>query len=64
MAQESSGSRAASLARNWYHLGRVVTLQEVRKEIEALTVQTVLDYVHKHPANNFSILTIGPQALK
>lgn len=64
MAQESSGSRAASLARNWYHLGRVVTLQEVRKEIESLTVQTVLDYVHKHPANNFSILTIGPQALK
>ncbi|MDB5348043.1 MAG: Peptidase inactive domain protein [Schlesneria sp.] len=64
MAQESSGSRASSLARNWYHLGRVVTLNEVRLEIEALTVQKVLDYVHKHPAQDFSILTIGPEALK
>lgn len=63
MAQESSGSRAASLARNWYHLGRVVTLDEVRTRIDALTVQTVLDYVHKHPARDFSILTIGPKPL-
>ena len=64
MAQESSGSRAASLARNWYHLGRVVTLEEVRSKIEELTVATVLDYVHTHPAKDFSILTIGPEALK
>lgn len=63
MAQESSGSRATSLARNWYHLGRVVTLNEVRAKIEALTVQTVLDYVHAHPARDFSILTIGPEPL-
>jgi predicted Zn-dependent peptidase len=63
MAQESSGSRAASLARNWYHLGRVVTLEEVRFKIEELTVKTVLDYVHAHPARDFSILTIGPAPL-
>jgi len=63
MAQESSGSRSSSLARNWYHLGRVVTLEEVRSKIEALTVPTVLDYVHAHPAQDFSILTIGPAAL-
>ena len=64
MAQESSGSRATSLARNWYHLGRVVTLNEVRAKIEALTVNTVLDYVHAHPARDFSILTIGPEPLQ
>jgi predicted Zn-dependent peptidase len=64
MAQESSGSRAASLARNWYHLGRVVTLDEVRAKIEELTPATVLDYVHAHPAKDFSILTIGPEPLQ
>ncbi|MBS0202729.1 MAG: insulinase family protein [Planctomycetes bacterium] len=64
MAQESSGSRSASLARNWYHLGRIVTLDEVRSKIDALTVATVLDYVHAHPARDFSILTIGPAALQ
>ena len=63
MAQESSGSRAASLARNWFHLGRIVTLDEVRLKIEELTVPTVLDYVNAHPARDFSILTIGPEAL-
>jgi predicted Zn-dependent peptidase len=64
MAQESSGSRAASLARNWYHLGRVVSLEEVRTKIEELTVPIVLDYVHAHPARDFTILTIGPEPLQ
>jgi len=63
MAQESSGSRAASLARNWYHLGRVVSLDEVRQRIDALTVPAILDHLHAHPAQDFSILTIGPQVL-
>lgn len=64
MAQELTGSRAASLARNWYHLGRVVTLDEVRAKIEELTPARVLDYVHAHPAKDFSILTIGPERLR
>ena len=64
MAQESTGSRASSLARNWYHLGRTITLEEVRSKIEGLTVKTVLDYVHAHPAKDFTILTIGPHELK
>lgn len=63
MAQESSGSRSASLARNWYYLGRVVTLDEVRNKIEALTVPAILEHVHAFPAQDFSILTIGPQVL-
>lgn len=63
MAQESTGSRASSLARNWYYLGRTITLDEVRNKIEALTVPAVLDYVHAHPATDFTILTIGPQSL-
>lgn len=63
MAQESTGSRASSLARNWYYLGRTIPLEEVRSKIEGLTVRTVLDYVHAHPAKEFTILTIGPQPL-
>ena len=63
MAQESTAGRAGSLARNWFHLGCVMTLEEVRAKIEALTVKSVLDYVHTYPASNFTVLTIGPQAL-
>ena len=41
----------------------VGALQTDRFKIEELTVATVLDYVHAHPARDFSILTIGPAAL-
>jgi len=63
MAQESTGGRAGSLARNWFYLGRVVTLDEVRAKIEALTTESVLDYARSHPAADFTILTIGSQPL-
>ena len=39
-------------------------LAEVRDKIDALTVRDVLDCVHAHPAEDFTILTIGPQALE
>lgn len=63
MQQESSRGRAGSLARNWFLLGRVRTLQEVRDRIDALTVDDVLSYVDRHPARDFTILTVGPKPL-
>jgi predicted Zn-dependent peptidase len=64
MQQESTRSRAGSLARDWYHLGRVRPLTEVRREIESLTTDRVLDYVRSHPADDITILTLGPKPLE
>ena len=64
MQQESTVARSSSIARDWYHLNRVTTLAEVRDKIDALTVRDVLDYVHAHPAEIFTILTIGPNQLE
>lgn len=64
MQQESTISRSSSIARDWYHLGRVTTLDEVHQKIDALTPQSVLDFVHAHPARHFTILTIGPKRLE
>ena len=64
MQQESTIARSSSIARDWYHLNRVTTLAEVRDKIDALSVKDVLDYVEAHPAENFTILTIGPQPLE
>ena len=64
MQQESSSSRASSLTRDWYHLGRVMSLQEVRDKIESLTVKTLLDHVHAYPAKDFVIMTLGPNPLE
>ena len=64
MQQESTSSRSSSVARDWYHLGRVMTLDEIRSKIDALSVETVLRYVREHPARDVTVLTIGPQALE
>lgn len=63
MAQESSSTRARSLARDWYHLGRTTTVDEIQAAIEALTTTQVVDYVRRHPADDCTIVTIGPNAL-
>lgn len=63
MQQESTRSRAGSLARDWYHLGRVRPLAEVRNEIESLTPARVINYVQAHPADDVTILTLGPKPL-
>jgi predicted Zn-dependent peptidase len=64
MQQESTLARSSSIARDWFHLGRVTTLAEVGERINALTVDSVLDYVHSHPAGNFTVMTIGPEAVE
>ncbi|MFN0052197.1 MAG: M16 family metallopeptidase [Planctomycetales bacterium] len=64
MQQESSSSRASSIARDWYHLGRVTTLDEVRRKIEELTVPILLEHSRRIPARNFTILTLGPKPLE
>ncbi|QDU45026.1 Peptidase M16 inactive domain protein [Symmachiella dynata] len=64
MQQESSSSRASAVARDWYHLGRVTTLDEVHQKVDALTVPSILKYVDEHPADNFTVLTLGPESLE
>ncbi len=64
MQQESASARAASLARDWFHLGRVTTLEEVRYELESLTVPGVLAVAMKYAPADLTVLTLGPQALE
>jgi predicted Zn-dependent peptidase len=63
MQQESSSSRAAGLSNDWFHLGRVVSLDEVRKKIEALTVNSLHAHLEQYPPQDFTILTLGPRPL-
>ncbi len=64
MQQESSSGRASSLANDWFHLGRVVTLAEIRGQIEGLTVDRLHAHLEKYPPKDFTILTLGPQPLE
>lgn len=63
MQQESTGARASSIARDWFHLRRVNTLAEIHRKVDAITVAEIEDYLRRHPARDFTVLTIGQQPL-
>lgn len=62
MQQESTTARASSMARDHYHLGRVVTLDEVNARIDGLTVKGVRDFAAEFAPREMVLVTIGPQA--
>jgi predicted Zn-dependent peptidase len=64
MRQESTSARVGSLTSDWYFLGRVRPLEEIQAAVNALTPRSILDYVERHPAKNFTLVTLGPEPLK
>jgi predicted Zn-dependent peptidase len=64
MQQESSSSRSSSIARDWYHLGRVRTLDEVGTLIDGLTCTSINAYLAEHPPREFTVVTLGPDELE
>lgn len=63
MQQESTTSRASSLARDMYHLGRVVSLDEINSRINALTPSQVRDFSAEHAPRTMVLVTLGPHPL-
>jgi len=63
MQEESTMARAGAMVRDWFHLKRISTLDEVREKVEALTVDQIVDYVNRHSARQFQVLTLGPEPL-
>jgi predicted Zn-dependent peptidase len=63
MQQESTGSRSGMMAQDWYHLGRVRTLNEIESTINSLTKSAINNYFAEHPPGPFHIVTLGPEPL-
>ena len=63
MQQESTTARASSLARDMYHLGRVVTLDEINARINSLSTAQVRDFAIEYAPRAMVLVTIGPQPL-
>ncbi|MCA9135167.1 MAG: insulinase family protein [Planctomycetales bacterium] len=64
MEQESSASRASSLASDFFQLGRAMPTDELSQIIESLTLADVRDYWEKHPPSDYRIVTLGPEKLQ
>ena len=64
MQQESSSARSSAIARDWYHLGRVRTLDEVGRLVDELTCDSINEYLSQNPPRDFTIVTLGPEPLE
>ncbi len=64
MQQESCGARAGSIAGDWFHLGRVRTLDEINDAVSGLTVESVNGFLRRNPPGKFDVVTLGPEPLK
>jgi len=64
MQQESSAARSAAVARDWYHLGRVRSLEEIGRLVDGLSCASINAYVAEHPPGDFTVVTLGPRPLE
>ncbi|HEV3146344.1 MAG TPA: pitrilysin family protein [Gemmataceae bacterium] len=63
MRQESTGARASQMASDWYLLGRVRSVGEIQAAIDGLSPESIIRHLHHCPPKDFTIVTLGPQAL-
>jgi len=61
LQSESSSSRAGAIGSDYYILGRVRSLDEIKDKIEATSVDSVLTFLRANPFEEFTVVTIGPK---
>jgi predicted Zn-dependent peptidase len=61
--QESSPSRAGSIALDWYYLQRVRPMTELSRIIDALSADSINAYLAANRPRDFTIVTIGQEPL-
>lgn len=64
MLQESTSSRARSIAFDWFFLEKVESIEEKEAEVNALTCEQVNEYITNHPAKSFRLVTLGASPLE
>jgi predicted Zn-dependent peptidase len=61
LQSESSSSRAGAIGSDYYILGRIRSLDEIKNKIEATSVESVLTFLRSNPFREFTVVTIGPK---
>ena len=64
LQSESSGSRAGSIGTDYSMLGRVRSLDEIKRNIEATTAESVTGFLRRNPFKEFAVVTIGQRAIE
>ncbi len=63
MQSESTSARSGGIAGDYYLLGRVRSLEEIREKIAALKINDIATTLQKNPFEKFSVVTIGPKKI-
>jgi predicted Zn-dependent peptidase len=61
MQSESSSSRAGGIGSDYYMLGKVRSLDEIKDRIEQTTIDSVLEFLRNNKFKDFTAVTIGPK---
>jgi predicted Zn-dependent peptidase len=64
MQQESTSSRSGALARDWYHLNRARSLDEVGALVDQLSAESINAFLEANPPRDLLVVTLGPQPLE
>ncbi|MBC7784808.1 MAG: insulinase family protein [Burkholderiales bacterium] len=63
MSGESTTGRAAAIAHDHLIRGRIRSMDEIIDAIGSTTLQDVNDYLQRNPAEDFTVVTVGPKEL-
>jgi predicted Zn-dependent peptidase len=63
MRQESTSARALAIASDWSMLNRVRSFDEIQTAIDGLTTKSIADAAGRWPADNPTVVTLGPKPL-
>ncbi len=61
LQSESSSSRAGAIGGDYYILGRVRSLDEIKEAIEVTSVDSVVGFLGDNRFEDFTVVTIGPK---
>jgi predicted Zn-dependent peptidase len=64
LQSESSSSRASGIGSDFYLLGTVRFLDEIKEKIERTSVESVLEFLRNNKFRDFTVVTIGPKPVK
>lgn len=64
MQSEITSYRASQLVNDWWHIGRVRSIEEIKAAIDAVSSADIERHVAAYPAWPHTLVTLGPQELE
>lgn len=64
MGSELSSNRSAALVHDWWNLGRVRKVNEIKDSIQKVSSEDISSFCQKHPPKPLTLVCMGPHAVE